>query len=81
MKNENFNVPEKRKTVTITVEEYEELKGLKEEVARLNQQIQWLMEGIRLSRKKLFGASSEKSSPAEQLSFLFNEAEVYEDQE
>ena len=27
-----------------------------------DQQVQWLLEGIRLSRKKLFGASSEKSS-------------------
>ena len=38
------------------------------------------MEGIKLSRRKLFGASSEKSSASEQLSFLFNEAEGYEDQ-
>ena len=80
MRNENLNVPENKKTVTITAEEYEELKGLRDEVVRLNQQIRWLMEGIKLSRKKLFGASSEKSSDAEQLSFLFNEAEVYEDQ-
>ena len=80
MKSENKTVPETAKTVTISIEEYEELQGLKTEVARLNQQVQWLLEGIRLSRKKLFGASSEKSSAAEQLSFLFNEAEVYEDQ-
>ena len=80
MKKDVISVSESKKTVTITIEEYEALKGLKEEIAKLNQQIQWLTEGIRLSRKKLFGASSEKSSAAEQLSFLFNEAEVYEDQ-
>lgn len=80
-------MPDTTKTVTISIEEYEALQGacdalqeLKAENARLNQQVQWLLEGIRLSRKKLFGASSEKSSAAEQLSFLFNEAEVYEDQ-
>ena len=87
MRNEDKSVPDTTKTVTISIEEYEALQGacdalqeLKAENARLNQQVQWLLEGIRLSRKKLFGASSEKSSAAEQLSFLFNEAEVYEDQ-
>lgn len=77
MKSESKTVPDTAKTVTISVEEYEHLKA---ENARLNQQVQWLLEGIKLSRKKLFGASSEKSSASEQLSFLFNEAEVYEDQ-
>lgn len=77
MKSESKTVPETVKTVTISIEEYE---GLKAENARLNQQVQWLLEGMKLSRRKLFGASSEKSSAAEQLSFLFNEAEVYEDQ-
>ena len=56
------------------------MSAFKAKNARLNQQVQWLLEGIKLSRKKLFGASSEKSSASEQLSFLFNEAEVYEDQ-
>ena len=80
MKSENKTVSETAKTVTISIEEYETLQKLKAENARLNQQVQWLLEGIKLSRKKLFGASSEKSSASEQLSFLFNEAEVYEDQ-
>ena len=37
------------------------------------------MEALRLARHKQFGASSEKSEDtlAEQLSFLFNEAEVF----
>ena len=80
MKSESKTVPETVKTVTISIEEYEALQELKAENARLNQQVQWLLEGMKLSRRKLFGASSEKSSAAEQLSFLFNEAEVNEDQ-
>lgn len=80
MKSESKTVPETVKTVTISIEEYEALQELEAENARLNQQVQWLLEGMKLSRRKLFGASSEKSSAAEQLSFLFNEAEVYEDQ-
>ena len=80
MKSESKTVPGTVKTVTISIEEYEALQELKAENARLNQQVQWLLEGMKLSRRKLFGASSEKSSASEQLSFLFNEAEVYEDQ-
>ena len=80
MKSESKTVPETVKTVTISIEEYEALQELKAENARLNQQVQWLLEGMKLSRRKLFGASSGKSSASEQLSFLFNEAEVYEDQ-
>ena len=87
MKSERKTVPETVKTVTITIEEYKALQGasealqeLKAENARLNQQVQWLLEGMKLSRRKLFGASSEKSSASEQLSFLFNEAEANEDQ-
>lgn len=43
------------------------------------QQYRWLMEALRLARHKQFGASSEKSEEPlmEQLSFLFNEAEVF----
>ena len=43
------------------------------------QQYRWLMEALRLANHKRFGASSEKSEETlmEQLSFLFNEAEVF----
>ena len=64
MKSENKTVSGTAKAVTISIEEYEALQELKAENARLNQQVQWLLEGIKLSRKKLFGASSEKSSAA-----------------
>ena len=58
--------------VTISRAEYENMQA----------QIQWLMEQLRLSRQKRFGASSERTSEdaMEQLSLLFNEAEVYADQ-
>lgn len=48
------------------------------EYENMQPQIQWLMEQLRLSRQKRFGASSEQTSKEamEQLSLLFNEAEV-----
>jgi len=68
--------------VTISRAEYEEFQGQKERISALEQQIALLTEAIRLSRQKRFGASSERSSEdtMEQLSLLFNEAEVYADQ-
>ena len=59
--------------ITISRTEYE---ALKEQNAELFQQVEWLMEQIRLAKHKRFGASSEKSN--EQLT-LFNEAEVISD--
>ena len=60
-------------TVTISRAEYEELKA----------QNRWLLEQLRVVRSKQFGSSSEKASEEvqEQLSLLFNEAEVYADEE
>jgi transposase len=62
--------------ITISRAEYEALKAQNTEQSR---QIEWLMEQIRLTRKKLFGSSSEKTQEEvmDQLSFLFNEAEAY----
>ena len=59
--------------VTISRAEYEYLQA----------QNQWLMEQLRLLRKRKFGAVSEKASEEvyEQLSLLFNEAEAYADAE
>ena len=64
-------------TVTISREEYESLKKAN---AELTMQVNWLTEQITLARKQRFGSSSEQSKyddGSEQLSFLFNEAEVY----
>ena len=69
--------------VTISRAEYEEknarLAAQDERISRLENQVELLMEALRLARHKQFGASSEKSEDPfmEQLSFLFNEAEVF----
>ena len=77
-------------TVTISRAEYEKLLGQGEQllaqnerIAELENRVEMLMEALRLARHKQFGASSEKSDEqvVEQLSFLFNEAEVYADAE
>lgn len=49
------------------------------EISELESRMDMLMEALRLAWHKRFGASSEKTDEAvmEQLSFLFNEAEVY----
>jgi len=58
----------------------ERIVQLEAENAELRQQIQWLLEQIKLSRKREFGQSSEKSEyDFGQLS-IFNEAEFFADQ-
>ena len=51
---------------------------LRKENENLSRQVDWFMEQMRLMKKKVFGASSEKSSEEilEQLSLLFNEPEL-----
>jgi len=63
-------------TITISRAEYDSLKG---ENAELSQKVDWLMEQLRLLRKKRFGASSEQTKEQldGQLSLLFNEVEAY----
>ena len=69
--------------VTFSRTEYEEknarLAFQDERISHLESQIELLTEALRLARHKRFGASSEKTdeSGMEQLSFLFNEAEVF----
>ena len=74
--------------VTISLAEYEKLLGQGQQlltqnvrISRLEKQVELLMEALRLSRQKRFGASSEKADAEamEQFSFLFNEAEVLAD--
>ena len=69
MKNNKDLLTSNTETVTISRAEYEDLKA----------QNQWLLEQLRLVRRRKFGASSEKASEEvyEQLSLLFDEAEVY----
>ena len=72
--------------VTISRAEYEKFLGQEQQLlaqnarlSHLENQVELLMEALRLANHKRFGASSEKSeeSMMEQLSFLFNEAEVF----
>jgi len=68
------NSPETAKsveTITIPLAEYESLKS---QNAELKQKVDWLIEQFRLSKKREFGQSSEKSEYI-QLN-LFNEAEA-----
>lgn len=63
--------------VTITRDEYEELKASKEHIAHLEQKVKYLMEQMRLSRHRQFGSSSEKSEYDVSQINLFNEAEIF----
>ena len=65
--------------VTISCAEYEEFQAQRKKISELESRVDLLMEALRLARHKQFGASSEKSEDTlvEQLSFLFNEAEVF----
>ena len=65
--------------VTISRAEYEKLQAQSKRISELESRVDVLMEALRLARHKQFGASSEKSEEPlmEQLSFLFNEAEVF----
>lgn len=67
-------------TVTISRAKYEAQQA---KIAKLENQVTLLMEALRLSKHKQFGASSEKSGEnvMEQLSYLFNEAEVFASEE
>lgn len=63
-------------TMTISCAEYD---ALRKENENLSQQVDWLMEQMRLARKKAFGTSSEKSREEliGQMNLLFDEAELY----
>lgn len=72
--------PEEHAADMVSREEYERLKSRN---AELEQQVNALTEALRLAQHKRFGASSEKTvdDGSQQLSFLFNEAEVISDHE
>ena len=75
MKNERNRGTSTPEMVTISRAEYESLKVERDE---LNQKLDWLMEQVRLSRKKLYGASSERLEEelVGQLSLMFDETEA-----
>ena len=63
-------------TITISRAEYDAQKA---QITELKGQNEWLMEQLRLLKKKQFGASSEQTKEQldGQLSLLFNEAEAH----
>ena len=65
--------------VTISRAEYEKFRDQRKKISELESYVDLRMEALRLARHKQFGSSSEKSEDTlmEQLSFLFNEAEVF----
>ena len=67
--------------VTISRAEYEKFQAQGKRISELENRVDLLMEALRLERHRKFGTSSEKISEdaMDQLSFLFNEAEVYSD--
>ena len=86
MKNTELYGTSNTELVTISRAEYEKLLGQgqqlltqNERISHLENQVDLLMEALRLVRHKQFGASSEKCDETltEQLSFLFNEVEVF----
>ena len=79
MKKTDNNRTSNAEMVTISRAEYEKLQAQSKRVSELESRVDVLMEALRLARHKQFGASSEKSEETlmEQLSFLFNEAEVF----
>lgn len=83
MKFEELKQDNHGETVTISREEYERFQAQSERIAKLEGRVEFLMEALRLAQHKRFGASSEKTDEAvmEQMSYLFNEAEVFASEE
>ena len=74
-----YNGPMKKNETTSTAEETVTIS--RAEYEYMQNQISWLTEQLIGANKKLYGSSAEKATEeaVEQMSFLFNEAEVYED--
>lgn len=69
--------------VVIPRAQYEALLAAQVANAKLEQEISWLTEQLRLSKQRLFGASSEKAQEKVMsvMSSLFDEAELFADEE
>ena len=65
--------------VTISRAEYERLQQQAQSITSLTLQNEWLLEQLKLSKKKLFGRSSEQAAQLvmDQLSLTMNEVEAY----
>ncbi|GEA17575.1 hypothetical protein E306M_07090 [Moorella sp. E306M] len=61
----------------MTIEELQErCVQLERENAELTAKLNWFMEQFRLSKKRQFGVSSERTTPLQEQLLLFNEAEA-----
>ena len=83
MENKALTETRTAEMVTIPRAEYEELKAEHEKYQELEKEHTWLLEQLRVIRSKQFGSTSEKASEevVGQLSLLFNEPEVYAEEE
>ena len=78
MENREMRTSNTAEMVTISRAEYERFQEQAQVITSLTLQNEWLLEQLKLSKKKLFGRSSEQAEQMvmEQLSFTYNEAEV-----
>ena len=79
MENREMQTSNTEEMVTISRAEYERFQEQAQAITSLTLQNEWLLEQLKLSKKKLFGRSSEQAEQMvmEQLSFTYNEAEAY----
>lgn len=78
MNNMKKNMKSTGEMVTISRAEYEAMQA---DLAQVQQQNQWLMEQLKLNKRKLFGSSSEQLDQLviEKFGVLFNEAEHWDE--
>ena len=79
MKNREMQTSNTAEMVTISRAEYERFQEQAQVITSLTLQNEWLLEQLKLSKKKLFGRSSEQAEQMvmEQLSLTYNELEAY----
>ena len=78
MKNREMQTSNTAEMVTISRAEYERFQEQAQVITSLTLQNEWLLEQLKLSKKKLFGRSSEQAEQMvmEQLSLTYNELDV-----
>ena len=78
MENREMQTSNTAEMVTISRAEYERFQEQAQVITSLTLQNEWLLEQLKLSKKKLFGRFSEQAEQMvmEQLSFTYNEAEA-----
>ena len=79
MENREIQTSNTEEMVTISRAKYERLQQQAQSITSLTLQNEWLLEQLKLSKKKLFGRSSEQAEQMvmDQLSLTYNELEAY----